>query len=392
MKIKVLNLTIFLLLIIGCGGKRQADNESFITIDVTANYPTKELILQDFMDVEYVLLETSDDFICEGFLLAVGKEIIILRNWIDDGDIFIFNRNGKGLRKINRKGQGGGDYLHPTKIVLDENNEEIFILDYISKKVVVYDLYGQFKRRLNNDNPRYTDMFHYFDDTDFFISYDHSMDHVHIKAKESYHAIISKSDRSIIRNINIPYKEVKATAAYLLEGETIWSERFNYNAIIPHKNNFILSLPASDTAYTYFPDHSLLPFMVRTPSIQTMDPEVFLFPQILTDNYYFFHKVIKHKWESVSPSPFQRSQLVYDRKEKSIYKCTVYNDDFANKKTVDLSQQELVGNDIAFWGIYGAEVLVESYKNGDLKGRLKEIAATLDAEDNPVIMLVKHKQ
>jgi hypothetical protein len=35
---------------------------------------------------------------------------------------------------------------------------------------------------------------------------------------------------------------------------------------------------------------------------------------------------------------------------------------------------------------------VESYKKGELKGRLKEIAAELDEESNPVIMLIKHKK
>jgi hypothetical protein len=36
--------------------------------------------------------------------------------------------------------------------------------------------------------------------------------------------------------------------------------------------------------------------------------------------------------------------------------------------------------------------LVESYKRGELKGKLKEIAATLNEESNPVIMLIKHKK
>ncbi|MDR1557950.1 MAG: 6-bladed beta-propeller, partial [Tannerellaceae bacterium] len=37
--------------------------------------------------------------------------------------------------------------------------------------------------------------------------------------------------------------------------------------------------------------------------------------------------------------------------------------------------------------------LVENYKKGKLKeGKLKEIAATLDEDSNPVIMLAKHKK
>jgi hypothetical protein len=36
--------------------------------------------------------------------------------------------------------------------------------------------------------------------------------------------------------------------------------------------------------------------------------------------------------------------------------------------------------------------LVEAYGKGRLRGRLIEIAATLDEESNPVIMLVKYKK
>ena len=36
--------------------------------------------------------------------------------------------------------------------------------------------------------------------------------------------------------------------------------------------------------------------------------------------------------------------------------------------------------------------LVKDYKAGRLKGELKEIASKLGEEDNPVIMLIKHKK
>jgi len=52
------------------------------------SYPKKELILQDFMEVEYIPLETTDDFITLGIVMAIGKEIILVRNRVGDGDIF----------------------------------------------------------------------------------------------------------------------------------------------------------------------------------------------------------------------------------------------------------------------------------------------------------------
>ena len=80
---------ILLFALAGCGKDKQSTNE-LITVDVTVSYPKKELILQDFMDVEYIPLETKDDFICQGLVLAIGKDIILARNRIRDGDIFIY--------------------------------------------------------------------------------------------------------------------------------------------------------------------------------------------------------------------------------------------------------------------------------------------------------------
>ena len=53
----------------------------------------------------------------------------------------------------------------------------------------------------------------------------------------------------------------------------------------------------------------------------------------------------------------------------------------------------IVNNDgIAFMTRLDAADLVEAYKKGQLKGKLKEIAATLDEESNAVIMLAKYKK
>ena len=51
-------LVISLFVMTGCEGNKQLTDDC-ITVDVSADYPKKELILQDFMDVEYVPLENS---------------------------------------------------------------------------------------------------------------------------------------------------------------------------------------------------------------------------------------------------------------------------------------------------------------------------------------------
>ena len=52
-----------------------------IHVDVfETSYPEKELLLQDFMDVEYIPLETNDEFINQGFVQDVGEKYILVKN------------------------------------------------------------------------------------------------------------------------------------------------------------------------------------------------------------------------------------------------------------------------------------------------------------------------
>ena len=45
----------------------------------------------------------------------------------------------KAIRKINRKGQGGEEYISCRSVTLDEENNEMFINDFLARKIKVYD-------------------------------------------------------------------------------------------------------------------------------------------------------------------------------------------------------------------------------------------------------------
>lgn len=72
-------ILILLVALIGCGRNKQLNND-LIIVDVSKSYPEKELILQDFMDVEYIPLETTDEFITQGVIKAVGENSIVIAN------------------------------------------------------------------------------------------------------------------------------------------------------------------------------------------------------------------------------------------------------------------------------------------------------------------------
>jgi hypothetical protein len=384
--ISILTIILSLTVITESRGQGQAANDDFITVNVTKSYSfKKELILQDFMDVEYIALETADEFITQGLPQDAGKEYLLVKNRNNDGDIFIFDRKtGKGVRKINRQGQGAEEYAGINGITLDETNGEIFVTSP-ANKILVYDLYGKFKRRLNLSQ-EVSSIFDY--DNYNLIGYD--MSDYYNKGKDrskSYHIIISKLDGSITREIFIPFKTINTPV--VTEGDR--SVAGYFYQIRPSRGKWILMDTSSDTLYNYAPDGTLSPFIARTPSAHAMEPEVFLYMGIHTDRYYFM-ETVKNEFDYEKGSGFYTNELMYDREENAIYKPVVYNGDYAEERTVAVTARAF-NREIEDVTSLGAFRLVEDYRKGHLKnGHLKEIASKLDEEDNPVIMLKKHRK
>ena len=106
----------------------------------------------------------------------------------------------------------------------------------------------------------------------------------------------------------------------------------------------------------------------------------------MTEQYDFLVTIKKKMKDNFS---FPSVDLIYDKKDKSIYTYVIRNADFEGSK-VALWESSL-NPEIASYRILYAHELVEAYEKGKLKGKLKEIASTLDEEDNGVVMLLKQK-
>lgn len=384
MKLFFASFTIMLLLILtGCAGTKQAKDE-LMAVDVSKNYPKKELILQDFMDVEYVALETSDEFLTQGLVQAVGKDFLIVTNRNSDGEIYFFDRKtGKGIRKINRKGQGAEEYARINSIVLDESNGELLVQSP-GNKILVYDLDGKFKRCLDLGR-EVSSIFDY--DKQNLMGYD--MSDYYNKGKDRtkpYHVLISKLDGKTTREILIPFKTINTPI--VVDGERFVANF--YPQISLSNGKWTLMDASSDTLYNYTPDGGLKPLIVRTPSAHTMKPELFLYLGICTDRYCFM-QTIENKFDFEKGSGFNTNELMYDKDEKAVYQATVINKDYLEKRPVAMTAKS-INRDIESVTSLNAPKLVELYQKGQLMdGKLKEIASKLNEEDNPVIMLVKQK-
>ena len=388
MKTLIFIETILLLVMTSCGSDNTS-TDGFITVDVTkSSYsPKKELVLQDFMDVEYIPLETNDEFINHGYVQAIGKKYIIVRNYNNDGDIFVYDRNGKAIRKINRKGQGGEEYISCLKIILDEENEELFINDFLARKIKVYDLEGNFKRsfkqKQEGDTQFYGEIFNY--DKDNLICYDECNADIPF-------LLVSKKDGSITREIITPFKEKKLFIQLLrYEGGTRAAGPGPYSRITPFKGNWILLEPSSDTIYTLMPDCSLRPFIAKTPPVHTLDPEFYLILKLVSDRYYFMES-IKNVYDFRKEEGFPKTYFVYDTQEKDFFSYIIYNGDYSYKKELYMVMFTPINTKGELWATIDAFELCRDYEKGKLKGKLKDIAAKLGEDDNRVIMLVKPKK
>lgn len=384
-KSKAISVMVLLMVMAGCTGRNKQFTDDVITVDVNASYPERELILQDIMDVEYVPLETTDEFITHGYVESVGKHFFLVRNR-NDGDIFIFDRTGKGIRKINRLGQGAEEYSQLTEIILDESNNEMFVKDNPARKILVYDLSGNFKRSFKFANTGYYNyLFNY--DRNHLICYNSFP--TPKENEQACHLLISKQDGSVAREIRTPFKEFK-TPVLTKDELTVTPE---FYLTFPNHGDWALVNTSSDTIYNYSADNNLTPIIVRTPSISTMETEVFLFPVVITDRYCFM-RTQKKELNFTTFKGFPTTDLVYDKQEKAVFEYTLYNADYTNKEQVSLGQKTngIVNQEIATCYPLEASGLVEAYEKGQLTGKLKEIAAGLDEESNPVIMLVKYKK
>ena len=384
MKLFIGGIAIILLGVLsGCDAHKQAKDE-LIVVDVSKSYPKKDLILQDFMDVEYVALETSDEFLTQGLVQAVGKDFFIVTNRNSDGEIYFFDRKtGKGIRKINRKGQGAEEYARINSIVLDESNGELLVQSP-GNKILVYDLDGKFKRCLNLGR-EVSSIFDY--DKQNLIGYD--MSDYYNKGKDRtkpYHVLISKLDGKTTREILIPFKTINTPI--VVDGERFVANF--YSQISLSNGQWTLMDASSDTLYNYTQDGGLKPLIVRTPSTHTMKPELFLYLGICTDRYCFM-QTSENKFDFEKGSGFNTNELMYDKDEKAVYQATVLNKDYLEKRPVAMTAKS-INRDIEGVTSLNAPMLVELYQKGQLRdGKLKEIASKLNEEDNPVIMLMKRK-
>lgn len=312
------------------------------------------------------------------------------------GDILIFARSGKFLRKINRQGSGAEEYVHLSNLVIDFETEECFVHDIPRKKVHVYSFEGVYKRSFPCLIPGFSPLCDY--NKDYLIGYydGYSSSTQRCEDTHPYYLIDKKNGELIPLKLTV-LNGISRTLTTIKEKLTT-GEFYASNPSLPIRplltngNDILIADFSLDTLYS-FKDMHLTPIAIKTPSARSTDPPTIVAPELYTDSLLFFRVIPMYYNESNYYKPYEEaSRFVWNRNTNQVENWDLYNSDIDAPMTKYPSGWLYLFNKKNMGTLlYRAEDLVELYNEGKLKGELKEIASRLDEEDNRVLLIAKYK-
>ena len=140
-------ILLLFLLFVNCNNTSSKDDESnILTLEFPEN-SNNNLISENLSLSNIVVLETVDASLVKHIkrIIKHDDKLIVLNSGIE---VLIFNKEGKFINKINKKGNGPKEYTNIVDIALDENNENIIIYSD-NFKLLVYDLMGSYVSHVN---------------------------------------------------------------------------------------------------------------------------------------------------------------------------------------------------------------------------------------------------
>jgi len=391
-----LYLFIIMTVVIGCSSDKQS-SDSLPFIDVTKDYPEKEFVLTDIADVTYLHLDTENiDFTYKSFFVgsinSFTKSTIVVHDTYS-GSVLFFSRDGIPKSRFNRKGQGAEEYNVFANILLyDETMDEVYIFSMHSDFIQVYSSSGEHRRKLILPQSVNLSQMIFFDEQSLLVYDDKSFLNMtkkftgeeHTFKNDSTFILISKTDGEILDYIEMASGTIDVAETYMIN--RITSERISASRTVERMikctGGLLLCNPENDTIFFFGKDKLLTPVMHKTPLISNS--------KIVLENYIDFGQ---YQLLSIFQINHNDKKYTYIREKKTgeIYRPKVITPDYKEKEFLfDINNKRFHENEYYFE--LDLIELKQAYRENKLGGKLKELVATLDEdEDNNVFMFVKFR-
>lgn len=152
-------------------------NQNAEVTNLLSDYPMDTIVSASTSDtpldsiiakIEYVKLQSTEEHPVGGIdnLLITPEHIIVADRHLAKS-IFIFDRQGMIQTVISRHGRGPQEYLSIFDVVLTPDQKRIAVLDNYGKKILYFDLAGNFL--FHKDTPFYPIFFKYLDDENMLM-------------------------------------------------------------------------------------------------------------------------------------------------------------------------------------------------------------------------------
>lgn len=403
----------FFLLIYGCGKKKINSPEIIHLENILDNFVTVNL--SEFTDsIEYIKLETNDQFIIGKIIdIDVSEDrILILDN---EKNCFLFNKNGKFLSRIGKKGNGPGEYqlLLQGKI----GNHVVFVIS--TNKILTYNFKGEFLQEKNLPYPIsaawLNNSFFPTSDTTFLLQVPFHIEGNQLAELNSEGSIVKKYFRGKSEINRLGTLDTEANI-YIHEG------KFSYKCLL-NDTLFRIHDTSVSPIYTFdFGKYSVPPNAMNLTIkeyIALSTQSTMLKSFVESTNYLFLHLYLGAN----SPKDFNNEKKINNEIINVGYRWLgVYS---KKDKTLRLSKPSGFKDEINYTGIFNdldgglsvfpmqrindssfvtwfypyelksytssAEFLKKKVKNKEMKNRLSKLSNSLSFDDNPVLMKLKLK-
>lgn len=366
-------------------------------IDLTKQYPKKDILLQEIANVAYISLNGKDaPLIGRPSIGYVSQECLILYD-IFTGDVFVLGKDGNCRSHFNQKGNSGKEYLRIDHLTYDPKKREIYILDaFGTNGILVYTETGKFVRSFPEQSRQYIQEIYDFDEQTLLAYCMPSRIDANNPNHTNPYLFLSKQDGKIDSRLNLHFrdrhtskKSIPTDAGAL--SIVIWTSDYSTK----YGNEFVIADISADTLYSLFKGRSLTPILTRTPSIQRQNPLIAWSVGLKTDQFILISaseydfEAIKKAAMNNRPAPQQKpNSYLFYIKNHEIVTPNFINTDWSSKSaSVGMRQVSMDEKNMSVTIIY-AEKLTAALEKGELKGKLKEVAQTLTPDDNPVLMVV----
>lgn len=283
-------------------------------------------------------------------------------------------------------------------MAVDARHRELFIYDYGTLyRIQVYDFEGNYRRTLPLPGHVFISYMQDYSDDCLLVGddwIDSKEGITGISGREKPYFLMSKQTGKVVEELDIKFHKRVSSSGSLTsaDGTSAVQMGIAYNPLVRTYDGWVVGDVSMDTLCLYSKG-KLSPLLIRTPSVYATEPPIISFPTLRTPDYFLF-ETLPLEFDFKNPQQgFITNTLAYDYTQGKVFECTLLNRDLPGGGSIDLNGSGHINTPWrnAVFSMIPLERLLDAREEGKVSGPLKDIAAQLTEESNPVLVVARLK-